>query len=162
LLEKANLPKITPKRAEQLGEHFADWPALRNADDVAIVAAGLPVDTAAALRESLGNAATIAMLDRAHAVMQRLAAAVSEAAVQAGPLDGRIVVLTGTLEALSRDEAKQKLEALGAKVAGSVSKKTDFVVAGPGANSKLEKATELGVTVHDEAWLLDFLRANNG
>jgi DNA ligase (NAD+) len=74
-----------------------------------------------------------------------------------GTLAGKTVVLTGTLEAMSRDEAKDRLEALGAKVSGSVSKKTDFVVAGPGAGSKLEKATELGLEVWDEARLLAFL-----
>ncbi|HVJ61760.1 MAG TPA: NAD-dependent DNA ligase LigA [Tahibacter sp.] len=74
-----------------------------------------------------------------------------------GHLAGKTVVLTGTLEQLSRDEAKDKLEALGAKVSASVSKKTSFVVAGPGAGSKLEKATELGIEVWDEAKLIAFL-----
>jgi DNA ligase (NAD+) len=77
--------------------------------------------------------------------------------IAAGVLAGKTVVLTGTLEAMSRDDAKEKLEALGAKVSGSVSKKTDFVVAGPGAGSKLEKAAELGIEVWDEARLLAFL-----
>jgi DNA ligase (NAD+) len=66
------------------------------------------------------------------------------------PLAGQTWVLTGTLERMSRDEAKARLQALGAKVAGSVSAKTTVVVAGPGAGSKLERATELGVTVIDE------------
>jgi DNA ligase (NAD+) len=70
------------------------------------------------------------------------------------PLAGQTWVLTGTLEALSRDEAKQKLEALGAKVAGSVSKQTTCVVAGPGAGSKLANAQKLGVAVLDEAAFL--------
>ena len=74
-----------------------------------------------------------------------------------GVLGGKTVVLTGTLETMSREDAKEKLEALGAKVSGSVSKKTDFVVAGPGAGSKLEKATELGIEVWDEARLIAFL-----
>jgi DNA ligase (NAD+) len=74
-----------------------------------------------------------------------------------GPLAGRTVVLTGSLEALTRDEAGQRLEALGAKVAGSVSKKTAFVVAGEAAGSKLEKARTLGVEIWDEARLLAFL-----
>ncbi len=75
-----------------------------------------------------------------------------------GPLAGKTVVLTGALDAMGRDEAKEKLEALGAKVSGSVSKKTAFVVAGTEAGSKLDKANELGVEVLDEAAFLVLLR----
>ena len=74
-----------------------------------------------------------------------------------GPLAGKTVVLTGGLAAMSRDEAGAKLEALGAKVSGSVSKKTGLVVAGEAAGSKLVKAQELGVEIWDEAKLLAFL-----
>jgi len=77
-----------------------------------------------------------------------------------GALAGKTVVLTGSLVSLTRDEAKEKLEALGAKVAGSVSKKTNFVVAGSEAGSKLDKANELGIEVWDEARLVEFLRAH--
>jgi DNA ligase (NAD+) len=74
------------------------------------------------------------------------------------PLVGKTFVLTGTLPTLSRDEAKERLEAAGAKVAGAVSKKTSFVVAGTEAGSKLDKAQELGITVLDEAALLNLLQ----
>jgi DNA ligase (NAD+) len=75
------------------------------------------------------------------------------------PLAGKTVVLTGTLPTLTRDEAKELLEAAGAKVAGSVSKKTDYVVAGAEAGSKLDKARELGVPVLDEAGLKSLVGA---
>jgi DNA ligase (NAD+) len=73
------------------------------------------------------------------------------------PLAGQTWVLTGTLEVMSRDRAKQQLEALGAKVAGSVSARTHCVVAGPGAGSKLDKAKELAVPVLDESAFLQRL-----
>lgn len=78
--------------------------------------------------------------------------------VQALPLSGKTFVLTGTLPTLSRDEAKSRLETLGAKVAGSVSKKTDYVVAGVEAGSKLDKARELNIAVLDEPQLLEMLQ----
>ena len=72
-------------------------------------------------------------------------------------LAGQTWVLTGTLETMTRDEARAALQALGAKVSGSVSKKTSVVVAGPGAGSKLDKANELGVKILDEQGLIELL-----
>ncbi len=79
-----------------------------------------------------------------------------------GALAGQTAVITGTLAAMGRDEAKDRLEALGAKVAGSVSKKTSFVVAGTEAGSKLDKANELGITVLDEEAFLALLKDHGG
>ena len=74
-----------------------------------------------------------------------------------GALIGKTFVLTGTLSSMTRDEAKEKIQLLGGKVTGSVSSKTDYVVAGEKAGSKLSKAENLGVSVLDEAGLLDLL-----
>jgi DNA ligase (NAD+) len=75
----------------------------------------------------------------------------------AGPFAGKIVVLTGTLSSMTRDEASERIESLGGKVTGSVSKKTDYVVAGEEAGAKLDKARELGVAVVDEKQFLKML-----
>ncbi len=73
------------------------------------------------------------------------------------PLSGRTFVLTGAMESMTRDEAKERLMSLGAKVTGSVSKKTDYLVAGADPGSKLDKANELGVEVLDEGAFLKLL-----
>ncbi len=75
-----------------------------------------------------------------------------------GPFAGKIVVLTGTLAAMTRDQAKERIEAAGGKITGSVSKKTDYVVAGTEAGSKLDKANELGVKVLDEEQFLKLIK----
>ena len=78
----------------------------------------------------------------------------------AKPLEGQTYVLTGTLSQLTRDQAKQHLQRLGAKVSGSVSKKTHCVVAGESAGSKLTKAESLGIDIMDELAFIDFLQEN--
>ena len=77
-----------------------------------------------------------------------------EAVASSSPVAGKTIVFTGSLERMTRDEAKAQAERLGGKVAASVSKNTDLVVAGPGAGSKLAKAKEFGVeTIDEDAWL---------
>ena len=131
------------------------------------------------LRKALGNEALMAVPDIGPVVAERLWSFFSDArnreviealrqagvhweerdpaTASAGPLQGQTVVLTGTLASMGRDAAGARLEALGAKVAGSVSRKTSFVVAGSDAGSKLSKAQELGVPVLDEDALLALL-----
>lgn len=158
VLTDMEIPKVTALRAEQLATAFSDAAALRDAPEHAFVTAGLPADSARALAGWLSQPPHAALLSRCGEAMAELFARMPEGeAAAVGPLDGQTVVLTGTLSAMTRDEAKARLEALGAKASGSVSKKTHFVVAGEAAGSKLAKAEQLGVEVWDEARLLAFL-----
>ncbi|MDP9525422.1 NAD-dependent DNA ligase LigA [Pseudomonas protegens] len=158
MLDKLNIPSVGPGAAQKLADKFgslqgvidADWLDMRQA---------LPEKQAKAVREFFDNPANAQL---ARAIEEQLSAFgmhwLSEKKVVEGlPLAGKTWVLTGSLELMSRDVAKEKLESLGAKVAGSVSAKTHCVVAGPGAGSKLAKANELGLKVLDEAAFVAFL-----
>jgi DNA ligase (NAD+) len=144
--------------AKALASHFgsletiaaADEEALQQVPDVGPIVAG----HVRSFFDQPHNQETLAALKAAGVTWQE------EAVVSADdqPLAGETWVLTGTLSAMTRDEAKARLESLGAKVAGSVSKKTACVVAGEAAGSKLTKAEQLGVPVLDEAGLLDLLK----
>ncbi len=138
----------TQFRAAMEGAHDhagPDWEALNAIDGVGPVMAGAIVDY---FHEPAARAA-----------VDRLAAHLSVEDTEApsgegSPVAGRTVVFTGTLERMTRAEAKARAEALGAKVAGSVSARTDYVVAGPGAGSKEKKAQELGLTIlTEDEWL---------
>ena len=158
LLVEAEIPGITRLRAEKLVAALPSAQQILDAEPERFVAAGLPEDTARALAQWLDSDNHGQLLLNGELQMRRLLElAPLPSAQPAGPLDGQTVVLTGTLSVLTRDAAKARLEALGAKVAGSVSKKTAFVVAGSEAGSKLDKANELGVEVWDEPRLLAFL-----
>ena len=139
--------------ARQIAGHFGSLEKLvqATAEDIAAVE-GVGPKIAASVVAFLSVPENVAVLER----LRQARVSLEEAgAAQAGeqPLAGLTFVLTGTLETRTRDEADAALRALGAKVSGSVSKKTSYVVAGPGAGSKLTKAESLGVPVLDEAAL---------
>lgn len=146
-----------------LARHYGTWDALVSAIDAAADLEGSAWDDlngidgvgtvmATSLVTAMTQEAERASIDRlvAHLDVQ----AVSAPQTNGSPVAGKIVVFTGTLERMTRAEAKARAEAMGAKVSGSVSAKTDIVVAGPGAGSKEKKARDLGVQVLDEdSWL---------
>lgn len=165
LLDKLNIPHIASTGAERLAAKFgslgaiirADWLDLRQVER-------LSERAARSLRDFFDQPENAA---RALAIEAQLSDfgmhwQSARRAVAGLPLAGQTWVLTGTLESMSRDQGKERLERLGAKVAGSVSAKTSCVVAGPGAGLKLAKAGELGVKVIDEAAFLLLLQQLEG
>ena len=141
--------------ANLLARHYGSWAAL----DASVRAGTADMLTIDGIGETAANSLHEFLLDeQSHAALGRLLEQVTvedEAAVETdSPVAGKTVVFTGKLERFTRDEAKVRAQSLGAKVAGSVSAKTDYLVAGPGAGSKLKKAESLGVTVlTEDAWL---------
>ncbi|TVR09702.1 MAG: NAD-dependent DNA ligase LigA, partial [Salinarimonadaceae bacterium] len=153
------IPHVGETGAKLLGRHFGAFESLRETalkageGDVEARAeftniGGIGDVVADALVEFFREPRNAEMLDALLAQVTPLPMAAPESA--SSPVAGKTVVFTGSLEQMSRDEAKAMAERFGAKVAGSVSKKTDLVVAGPGAGSKLDKAREFGVQVVDE------------
>ena len=133
----------------QIGEGD-EWDALNDIDGVGAVMAASVVNTFHQDAERRAIDALVAQLDVQEAVRR---------VVEGSPVAGKTVVFTGTLEKMTRAEAKARAEALGAKVSGSVSAKTDLLVAGPGAGSKAKKAADLGVDTIDEDGWLDLIGA---
>jgi DNA ligase (NAD+) len=157
LLAGLGIRHVGASAAKTLARHFRDIDELLAADAAAIEA--LPdfgAKTAGSVVEDLAAAPMRAAIDalRAAGVDVRSHA---ERPASDGPFAGKTVVITGTLEGWTRPALTELLESLGAKVAGSVSRKTHIVIAGAEAGSKLDKAKELGVTVWDEAQLRDAL-----
>ena len=143
--------------ARRLARHFGDWAPLRaaaraeNAAEELSAVEGVGPVVAEAVADFFAEPRNEAALD---ALVREVRIEPMEAVAAGHPLAGKTVVFTGSLERMTRDEAKAIAERLGAKVSGSISAKTDLVVAGPGAGSKLAKARELGIeTVDEEEWV---------
>lgn len=152
------IPHIGDTNAKLLARHFGTFDVFRHAVQAAadrqseayaelISIGGIGEVVAEALVEFFKEAHNEEMLD---GLLAEVTPDPAEIAVAHSPVAGKTIVFTGSLEQMTREEAKAMAERLGAKVAGSVSKKTDLVVAGPGAGSKLAKAAEAGVQVVDE------------
>jgi DNA ligase (NAD+) len=143
--------------ARRLARHFGGWDSLRagaRAEDAAEELSGVggigPV-VGEAIADFFAEPRNEAALD---ALMKEVTIEPMEAVAAGHPLAGQTIVFTGSLEKMTRDEAKAVAERLGAKISGSISAKTNLVVAGPGAGSKLAKARELGVeTVDEDEWI---------
>jgi DNA ligase (NAD+) len=166
LIAALGIRHVGETTARVLARAYGTWQAFH---DAAVRVADGDAETRAELDslDQIGDAVIDAMAayfaePRNRAMVERLVAELTvreaEKPKSDTPVAGKTVVFTGALEKMTRDEAKAMAERLGAKVAGSVSKKTDYVVAGPGAGSKLDKAREFGVTVMTEDEWFDFVK----
>jgi DNA ligase (NAD+) len=158
------IPQVGISTATTLARRYASLGELRAASDEDLAGLDDIGDTvAAAITGWLADPGHVALLEDLRGVGFFLEREQQPAAVRevggGGPVAGRIFVLTGTLPTMTRDQARAAIEARGGKVTGSVSKKTDVLVAGEKAGSKLEKARQLGVEVVDEAGLQALLDA---
>ncbi len=162
LLYSLSIREVGEATASQLANYFGSLEALQRASLEELIS--VP-DVGPIVAEHIKN---FLSNDRNKTLIQRLIDRgvnwpdIEVTGLDAKPLAGQTLVLTGTLESLSRNEAKSRLIALGAKVAGSVSKATSAVYAGPGAGSKLTKAQELGIEVKDEDSLIALLEKLEG
>jgi DNA ligase (NAD+) len=155
VLYALGLPGVGYVTAEALADHFGSIDALHEADPEQVEEVeGVGPIMAVQIAESLADEATWALIEKLRQKGLRLEADESERRAAGGPLEGKTVVLTGTLPELTREEAAAMVKSAGGKVTNSVSKKTDFVVAGDNPGSKLAKAEKFGTEVLDEAGLL--------
>ena len=158
VLYALGLPGIGWVNAAAIAEHFGSIDALIAADAEAITEVeGIGPVLAESLREELADDAVLELIARLRERGLRFELTAAERRAESGPLDGKTFVLTGTLPELSRDEATRLIRAAGGKVTGSVSKKTDYLVAGDSPGTKLAKAEEVGTEILDEGGLRDIL-----
>jgi DNA ligase (NAD+) len=155
LMAALGIPKLTEPRSKQLVEQEVTLEVLAHLPVFTVF--GLPANVAESLEAWMAQPGHREQLTALHELRNDLLAQLPEQAAE-GPQTGKTFVLTGTLPNLSRDQAAAMIEAQGGKVAGSVSKKTHYLVAGADAGSKLAKAQELEVTILDEAGLLALLQ----
>ena len=154
VLYALGLPGIGYVNAQALAEHFGSIDALLAADGEQITEVdGIGPILAEQLREELSDEAVLELIARLRERGLRFELSAAERRAEGGRLEGKTFVLTGTLPALSREEATSMNRGAGGKVTGSVSKNTDYVVAGDSPGSKLDKAEELGIPVLDEKGL---------
>ena len=154
VLYALGLPGVGYVTAEALADHFGTIDALHEADPEAIEEVeGVGPIMAVQIAESLADEATWALVEKMREKGLRLEADASERRQADGPLKGKTVVLTGTLPELTREEAATMVKSAGGKVTSSVSKKTDYVIAGDNPGSKLAKAEKFEIPVLDEAGL---------
>ena len=158
VLYALGLPGVGYVTAEALADHFGSIGELHAADPERIEEVeGVGPIMAVRIAESLADEPTWALVEKLREKGLRLEADPSERRATGGPLEGKTLVLTGTLPELTREEAAALVKGAGGKVVNSVSKKTDYVVAGESPGSKLAKAESLGTEVLDEAGLLALL-----
>ena len=161
LLNGLGIPGVGESTAKALAEHFGSLKALQSASREQVLEV---TDVGPVLAANIEGFFAEARHSRELARLRELGLTwpegppISRQAAAQAPLSGVTVVLTGTLEGMTREEASEQLSALGAKVSGSVSKKTSYVVAGAEAGSKLARARELGVPILDEAGLARLLK----
>ncbi len=157
VLNGLGIPFVGERTAQILATHFGSLDEIAAASTDALQEANeIGPKVAASIKDFFAEERNRELIERLRAAGLRFTA--PKQTKKQGPLTGQTFVLTGTLPVLKREEAKERIEAAGGKVAGSVSSKTSYVVAGEDAGSKLDKARELNVPVLDEADLLRMLR----
>jgi DNA ligase (NAD+) len=148
---------VGERTAEAIAQHFGDVEAVMNADAGQLeVVEEIGPRISRSILDFFARPANRELIEHLKAAGVRMTAEKKQRTTE---LAGLTLVLTGTMPNLSREDAKARIEAAGGKVSGSVSKKTNYVVAGDEAGSKLDKARELGVPVLDEAGLLNLLKS---